>query len=108
MPGVDGHRADHLRRGELPIEGAMDLHGLTVEMAHAALQRFVMQSSSLGRRCLLIITGKGSREGTGILHREVPRWLNEPPLRNLLLGFSYAQPKHGGEGALYLLLKRQR
>ena len=92
----------------MAIDASLDLHGLTQEVAHAALIRFVNGSAQLGRRCLLVVTGKGNREGAGILRTQVPRWLNEPALRSLILAFAYAQPKHGGEGALYVLLKRQR
>lgn len=107
-PGVDRATADKLRRGEMPIEAVLDLHGLTQDMAHAALSRYIHVSWELGRRCLLLITGKGNREGTGVLRTQVPRWLNEPELRARLLAFSHARPHHGGEGALYLLLKRRR
>ena len=54
------------------------------------------------------ITGKGGREGTGVIRAQVPRWLNEPRLRPLILAFEYAQPKDGGMGALYILLRRRR
>jgi DNA-nicking Smr family endonuclease len=107
-PGLDKNTAERLRKGAMAIDASLDLHGLTQEVAHAALIRFVNGSAQLGRRCLLVVTGKGNREGAGILRTQVPRWLNEPALRSLILAFAYAQPKHGGEGALYVLLKRQR
>lgn len=107
-PGVDRRTAERLKRGEMAIEASIDLHGLTQELAHAALWRFVTGSAERGRRCLLVITGKGNRDGTGVLRAQVPRWLNEAALRPLVLAFAYAQPKHGGEGALYVLLRRRR
>ena len=77
--------------------------------AHRALTAFVGGQQAAGRRCILVVTGKGAwREGGGVLREAVPRWLNEPALRQKVLSFSYAQPKDGGEGALYILLRRLR
>lgn len=106
--GLDRATATRLRRGRLPVEAKLDLHGLTQGAAYAALSDFVTRSQGVGKRCVLVVTGKGLREGTGVLRAMVPRWLNEPALRRLVLGFSHARPKDGGEGALYVLLKRQR
>lgn len=106
-PGVDRNTAERLRRGEMVIDAVIDLHGRTQDEAHLALRRFVLTSADQGHRCVLVITGKGSM-GTGVLRSQVPRWLNDAGLRGLVLSFSYAQPKHGGEGALYVLLKRRR
>jgi len=91
----------------MEIDGRLDLHGMTQEAAHAALNGFVLRAYDSGRRCLLVITGKG-RLGSGVLRAEVPRWLNQTPLRERVLGFSYAKARHGGEGALYVLVKRRR
>lgn len=107
-PGVDRRTGDRLRRGRLEIEARIDLHGMTQDAAHAALLGFVGRSYEAGRRCVLVITGKGLRDGTGVLRAAVPRWLNEPRLRGAILAFSHAQPKDGGEGAIYVLLKRKR
>jgi DNA-nicking Smr family endonuclease len=107
-PNIDKRTAERMRGGEMAIDGSIDLHGMTQDLAHLALTRYVTVSSEIGRRCLLIITGKGRREGAGVLRAQVPRWLNEPALRPLVLAFAYARPKHGGEGALYVLLKRRR
>jgi DNA-nicking Smr family endonuclease len=63
----------------------------------------------VGRRCVLVITGKGIwRSEAGILREMVPRWLNEAPNRARVLAIAHAQPRHGGQGALYVLLKRKR
>jgi DNA-nicking Smr family endonuclease len=107
-PGLDKSTAGRFAKGQMQIDATIDLHGLTQPVAHAALARFVIGGGDLGRRCLLVITGKGNREGTGVLRAEVPRWLNEPGLRERILAFTYAQPKDGGQGALYVLLKRRR
>ncbi|PKU23510.1 Smr/MutS family protein, partial [Telmatospirillum siberiense] len=107
-PGLDKSTAGRFAKGMMEIDATIDLHGLTQPVAHAALSRFVSGSADLGRRCLLVITGKGNREGSGVLRAEVPRWLSEPSLRAQILAFTPAQPKHGGGGALYVLLKRRR
>jgi len=108
--GVDKRTAERFKKGDMEIEARLDLHGLTREAAHTALTRFILGSAEAHRRMVLVITGKGrqSEDGAGILKTEVPRWLNEPGLRGLILSFSYAQPRHGGEGALYVFLKRER
>jgi len=108
-PGVDRRTADRLRRGRLPIEAEIDLHGLTQADAHRALTAFIAGQHAAGRRCVRVITGKGTfREGGGVLRTAVPRWLNEAGLRDRVLAISHAQPRDGGVGALYILLKRRR
>jgi DNA-nicking Smr family endonuclease len=98
-----------LRRGQLPIEARIDLHGMTQIEAHRALGAFLSNQQAAGRRCVLVITGKGSGNGSsGVLRSQVPRWLNERGNRELMLAFDYARPQDGGEGALYVLLKRNR
>jgi DNA-nicking Smr family endonuclease len=108
-PGLDRRTAEKLRRGRLEIEARLDLHGMTQEEAHRALARFIHRAQESGARTVLVITGKGSAAGGGgVLRAAVPRWLNEPGLRPRILSFTWAQPKDGGSGALYLLLRRQR
>ena len=107
MPGLDKRSAQRLVRGALSIEGRIDLHGLTRDQAQSRLLNFLAQAHERGKRNVLVITGKGSG-GTGVLKTEVPRWLNLPQVREKILGFSYAQPKDGGDGALYVLIRRQR
>jgi DNA-nicking Smr family endonuclease len=109
LADMDKRLAERLRRGQLPIEGKLDLHGLTQEEAHDQLGGFIAVSQKQGRRCILVVTGKGMwREGAGILRENVPRWLNERPNRARVLAIAQAQPQHGGSGALYVLLKRLR
>lgn len=105
--GVDRRTAERMKHGDMAIDGRIDLHGMTQDAAHASLLAFIARSFDGGRRCVLVITGKG-REGSGILRSQVPRWLNQSPLRERILSFSYAKPHHGGEGALYVLVKRRR
>lgn len=102
--GMDRRQADRFKRGKMAIEGRLDLHGMTRQGAHAALRRFLVGAAASDKRCVLVITGKGR----GVLREEVPRWLNEPGLRDAVLSFAYARPADGGEGALYVLLKRRR
>jgi len=112
---MDKRQAERLKKGRLPIEGRLDLHAMNQAQAQGALQRFIADAAARQKRCLLVITGKGrdreaghSLENRGVLHRQVPFWLNQPPLRGHILSFTYAQPKDGGSGALYVLLKRTR
>jgi hypothetical protein len=107
--GIDRANAERLKRGLRPIEAQLDLHGLTQAEAHRRLVEFVEASYRDGRRCVLVITGRGlGPDGPGILKRAVPRWLGEAGLRHRVLATATAQPRHGGAGALYLLLRRQR
>jgi DNA-nicking Smr family endonuclease len=98
-------------RGKDEIDGRLDLHGLTQSEAHAALFRFLRAASSRGARLVLVITGKGARaaEGErGVLKRQVPHWLGLPEFRALVIGFEDAHIAHGGEGALYVRVRRAR
>ena len=107
--GVDRRQAERLSRGRLVVEATLDLHGLTQAAARERVDVFIAAQSEAGRRCVLVITGKGlMKEDGGVLRQQVPRWLNQSPNRGRVLAFDYAQPKHGGMGALYVLLKRRR
>lgn len=109
MPGIDKRQGERFRRGQMAIEGKIDLHGRTQAEAHDALQHFIERAYKAGKRQLLVITGKGMTQSkSGILKTNVPRWLNEAPMRRLILAISQARPEHGGEGALYILLKRAK
>lgn len=109
-PGLDRRTAIRMRRGKVEIEGRIDLHGLTLLEAERAFHAFLMASYAQGRRSVLVITGKGTRlDGRiGLIRQAVPEWLNISPLREITRGFSYAAPKDGGEGALYVMLKRSK
>ncbi|MEQ8357445.1 MAG: Smr/MutS family protein [Kiloniellaceae bacterium] len=107
--GLDRRKAERLSRGKLPIEATLDLHGLRQDAAHRRLERFLAESQADGKRCVLVVTGKGVHKAEGgVLRASVPRWLNETPNRERVLSFDYAQQKHGGTGALYVLLRRRR
>jgi DNA-nicking Smr family endonuclease len=98
-------------RGKETIDGQLDLHGLTQSEAHATLLRFLRAASSRGARLVLVITGKGARVGEGergVLKRQVPQWLGLPEFRALVVGFENAHVAHGGEGALYVRVRRSK
>jgi DNA-nicking Smr family endonuclease len=102
-------------RGREPIEDRIDLHGMTQTQAHSALLRFLQRAQADGCRIVLVVTGKGLtvREGystaeRGVLKRQVPMWLALPDFRRFIVGFEDAHVGHGGEGALYVRLRRER
>lgn len=104
-------------RGRDPIEARLDLHGFTQTQAHAELLRFLRRAQSDGVRIALVVTGKGTGKGTGhhegapvrgVLKRQVPMWLSLPEFRFLVVGFEDAHLGHGGQGALYVRLRRAR
>jgi DNA-nicking Smr family endonuclease len=103
-------------RGSEPLEARIDLHGMTQERAHRALLGFLRNAQANQAKLALVITGKGSRPGDdaapeeerGVLKRMVPFWLESPEFRTYVLGFEPAHVGHGGEGALYVRLRRAR
>ena len=109
-PGaVDRATEERLKRGRVTIDGRIDLHGMTQAEAFGALLGFVESSARAGRRALLVITGKGGiGQGGGVLRRGVPNWLAASPLALRILTVTPAHIRHGGEGAYYVLLRRER
>jgi DNA-nicking Smr family endonuclease len=108
-PAALGRRMrTRVARGKEAIDGRLDLHGLTQSEAHTALLRFLRAATARDARLVLVITGKGGRgEGErGILKRQVPQWLSLPEFRALIVGFEQAHVAHGGEGALYIRVRR--
>ncbi len=98
-----------IARGSQTIDARLDLHGHTQAQAHDALLRFLRRAQGKGGRVVLVITGKGGRgEGGGILKRQVPLWLALPEFRTLVIGYDQAAISHGGEGALYVRLRKLR
>lgn len=96
-------------RGTQSIDGRLDLHGLTQAEAHNALAGFLHAAQGRGAGIVLVITGKGDPHGErGVLKRQVPMWLRLPELRGMIVGFESAGLGHGGEGALYVRLRRLR
>lgn len=117
-PRPNALRMDHkihgrMKKGKLAPEGRLDLHGMTLDAAHGALVRFILSAQASGKRLVLVITGKGRPDtgfdsGRGILRRQVPHWLEIPPLAQAVLQVTPAHIRHGGDGALYVYLKRDR
>lgn len=125
IAGVDGGTAERLRRGKIEPDARLDLHGLTQDRAYATLLRFVQRGYDAGHRCVLVITGKGYGKGAaepsemrgfvmpersrgGVLRSLVPHWLEQPDVRRMVVGVQAAHQRHGGTGALYVYLRRQR
>ncbi len=105
--GIDVPTRSKLAKGRLPIEGKVDLHGLTQSEAHSLLLSFLHRAYADGRRHVLVVTGKGSSLGSeGVLRKAVPAWLATPPFRALVGGHEEAARRHGGSGALYIRLRR--
>ncbi|XIA65678.1 Smr/MutS family protein [Bradyrhizobium sp. TZ2] len=107
-----GHRErSHLSRGRKEIDARLDLHGMTQTRAHRALFGFLQRAHHDGLTFVLIITGKGkigAESERGVLRRQVPQWLGLPEFRSLVVGFEEAHIGHGGEGALYVRVRRAR
>ncbi|HXN69400.1 MAG TPA: Smr/MutS family protein [Bradyrhizobium sp.] len=100
-----------LSRGRKEIDARLDLHGMTQTRAHRALSDFLQRAHSDGLTFVLIITGKGkigAESGRGVLRRQVPQWLGLPEFRSLVIGFEEAHIGHGGEGALYVRIRRAK
>jgi len=122
LGGFDRREAKGLGAGRIDLDARIDLHGMRQGEAHAALAAFIQHSRARGHRHVLVITGKGAPrlsrdaepsfgqtgEATGVLRRAVPRWLDEPEFREWVVSFTRASPRHGGEGALYVRLRRSR
>jgi DNA-nicking Smr family endonuclease len=103
---IEPNRRRRIARERDPIGGRLDLHGYDQERARGVLHAFIERAHADGARAVLVITGKGAR-GDGILRRRVPEWLAEPPSRAIVAGLSPAERHHGGDGALYVALKRR-
>jgi len=101
-----------LSRGKDEIEARLDLHGMTQIRAHHALLGFLHRAHNSGMTFVLVITGKGkvgsAEQERGVLRRQVPHWLGMPEFRALVVGFEEAHIGHGGEGALYVRVRRAR
>ena len=114
---LDRRTRQRLARERESIDDRIDLHGLKQNEAHAALRRFLRGAQADGARVVLVITGKGARDPKGagdpydergVLRRQVPLWLEAADLRPLSVGFETAGTGHGGEGALYVRIRRAR
>lgn len=103
--GFDRATETKMRRGKLPIEGELDMHGMTQAEAHAALHRFIARAIVQEKRTVLVITGKG-KVGGGVLKQKLPQWLEDPALARYIVAVTPAHIKDGGGGAFYVRLKK--
>lgn len=103
---IEPRRKHRIAKERDPIGARIDLHGMTQDRAKAALEAFVLRAWDEGYRAVLVITGKGV-QGDGILRRRTPEWLAGRALSGVVAGISEAHQRHGGEGALYVALKRK-
>lgn len=108
--GLDPRVVRRLRRGDYSWQGHLDLHGLTVAEAREVVERFVVESFRAGRRCVLLIHGRGlnSKDQTPVLKERLKSWLAHGRIGKVVLAFATARPCDGGAGALYVLLRRDR
>jgi DNA-nicking Smr family endonuclease len=114
--GINGATQDRLKRGTLEPDAKIDLHGMTEAVAYRALSSFLKGARQRGNRLILVVTGKGNprKEESaswmmsphGVLKQMVPRWLNEPEMSALIASVRSAHVRHGGEGALYVYLRK--
>lgn len=119
LTDFDRRKARQISSGKVVIDGRLDLHGLRQRDARARLRAFLFDAFAQGHRTALIITGKGEpsqpaepqlyqpeASSRGVLRRAVPLWLEEPELRSVVSGFTVAGIRHGGNGALYVQLRK--
>jgi DNA-nicking Smr family endonuclease len=102
-----------VRRGQVAIDGKLDLHGYTQDRAFAVLTHFLFAAHVRGAPAVLVVTGKGGRfsdgeAAPGVLKRRLPDWLASPGLRPIVSGMAPAHRRHGGAGASYVFLRRVR
>lgn len=103
---MDRKTFTRMKRGKNAPDARIDLHGKTAAAAHSALTAFLLRAHAEHLRLVLVITGKGRAETGGILRRELPHWLDLPPLRQIVLQTTEAHRRHGGSGAFYVYLRR--
>lgn len=105
---LDRRTRERFIQGKMPIEARIDLHGMTGPVARQQVISFIIAGHRAGCRCVLVITGKGAPEGGGVLQQSLPHWLEDPEIAHMVLAHSPAQPRDGGHGAFYVLIRRQR
>jgi DNA-nicking Smr family endonuclease len=104
---IDHRTRVKIKRGRLDVDARLDLHGMRQDEAQRALTGFLRRAQADGAKVAIVVTGKGlSREEGGVLRRVVPMWLQAPHLRDVVVGFGEAARHHGGEGALYVQIRR--
>lgn len=108
--GLDAKVFRKLKAGEFSVQAHLDLHGMNADQARFAVIDFLRRCYMEGKRCVLVIPGRGRNSplGQGVLRQELTAWLTKAPLKRVVLAFTTAQPRHGGSGAVYLLLRQAR
>jgi DNA-nicking Smr family endonuclease len=108
LPALDPHLVRKLRDGEIAVQGHVDLHGLSREEAKGTLERFLLASRQAGKRCVLVVHGRGlhSKDQIPVLKASVQLWLTRGRMARWVLAFSTARAHDGGAGAVYVLLRR--
>lgn len=108
--GLDPKIFRKLKGGEFSVQAHLDLHGMNADQAKLAVLDFLRRCYMEGKRCVLLIPGRGRNSplGQGVLRQELTAWLTQAPLKRVVLAFTTALPKHGGSGAVYLLLRQVR
>jgi DNA-nicking Smr family endonuclease len=109
VPGISRKILKKMKKGQIPVQDYLDLHGLTKQAAEKAVRNFLVKSHRLGYRCVLIVHGRGrnSPDQFPVLKEMLPKWLNRGPARKLVLAFATSRPYDGGTGAIYVLLRRR-
>jgi DNA-nicking Smr family endonuclease len=109
VKGLNRKTIKQLKRGELPFQDFLDLHGFTKQEAEVEVREFLIRSYKLGLRCVLIVHGRGlnSPDSLPVIKEGLPRWLGQGPVRKIVLAFATARPYDGGTGAIYVLLRRR-
>ncbi len=107
-PGIDRRLLKNLKKGDYALQAQLDLHGLTSEEARGEVERFIDHARNSGKRCVLIIHGRGhnSADGIPVLKERLKVWLTRGRSARAVLAFCTARPHDGGAGALYLLLRK--
>ena len=107
-PGLDRRLLRRLRKGDFALQGHIDLHGMTRDEAHLAVDKFITSSHAAGKRCLLIIHGRGlhSKDQMPVLKERMKAWLERGRISRSVLAFTSARPCDGGAGAIYVLLRK--
>jgi DNA-nicking Smr family endonuclease len=96
----------------VPPDFTLDLHGATLEAAHARLEHGLALALAQQARLVLLITGRprpgGERTGRGVIRRKFMDWLAAGPHAGRIAAIRPAHPRHGGAGAVYIVLRRPR
>ncbi len=108
LEAFDTNTLRRIKTGRLSIQATLDLHGMNAEHAYDALYQFISEHYAYGHALVLVITGKGRLSEHGVLRQKLPYWCEDAAFRPMIVGVHKAAPRHGGEGASYVRLRRKR